>query len=127
MNHKNLDQRYKKTQIYLANGTGKPVYKRRAFPFIDKVLGAQRYWIDKTPEEYFGDNRHEEIRLALKILSFTREQSYTDVRQTYLSLSKGSANDSVPGWHPDCGGHPGAFAILNHAYNIFKEASDESK
>lgn len=125
MNKQNLDKRYKKTQLFLSKGIGEPVYKRRAFPYIDKVLGRQYKWIHKSPEEYFGNERYEEIKLALSILSFSREESFGDVRKRYIRLSQGSYSDNVPGWHPDCGGHPGAFAILNHAYNIFKEASSD--
>lgn len=123
MDHSTLDKRHKKTKLWLAKGIGEPVYKLRAFPLIDKVLGGQHKWIDKSPEEYFGDDRNEEIKLSLKILSFNRGQTFRDVRKRYLQLSQGNSSQGVAGWHPDCGGHPRAFAILNHAYNIFKEAS----
>ena len=120
---KKLDRRYNKTKIYLATGKGEPVYRRRAFPYIDKVLGRQYRWINKSPEQYFGDDVYEEARLAFKILSFTGKESFRTIRKTYLLLSRGSNNEGFDGWHPDCGGHDRAFNILNHAYTIFKEAN----
>ena len=118
-----LDHRYKATRIYLSTGKGEPVYRRRAFPFIDRILGGQHRWIHKTPEQYFSDDEYEEATEACRILSFTGEESFTDVRQTYIQLSRGSKDDLATGWHPDHGGHPRAFDILNRAYTIFKEAN----
>ena len=117
-----LDKRYKRTKEYLENKEGKPVYKRRAFSFIDKVLGPQYKWINKTPEEYF---KYDEAKLACRIFKFKGDESFSIIKSRYQKLSKGDWRENKRGWHPDMGGHPSAFAILNHAYNIFKEAFDE--
>lgn len=117
-----LDKRCKATIDYLATGKGSPVYKRSAFPHIRKVLGPVREWANLSAEEYFSDNEYEEAKQAMRILSFTRESTLRDVKQEYRRLSQGNTKKSIPGWHPDVGGHAGAFAILNHAYNIFKQA-----
>jgi len=117
-----LDKRYNRTKLYLSNKSVKPVYRRRAFPFIDKVLGPQYKWINKTLEEYFGDEQ-QELQLVIKILSFSGRETFQEVRRRYLYLSRGNHSNNNCGWHPDCGGHPDAFAILNHAYNVFKEAN----
>lgn len=119
-----LDKRYKATRIYLDSGKGEPVYKKKAFSHISTVLGPNFKWITKSPEEYFSSDRIAEAKQAMRILSFTGEESFREVRKTYIRLSKGSHTDSKPGWHPDSGGHPRAFDILNHAYKIFKEAQE---
>jgi len=122
---KYLDKRHKATIDYLKTGKGNPVYKRSAFPHIRKVLGPIRNWVNLSAEEYFSEDIYEEARQAMRILSFNRESTYRDVRQTYIKLSQGNSNTNVLGWHPDAGGHNGAFAILNHAYTLFKNAKDK--
>lgn len=116
----NLDRRYKATRIYLETGEGEPVYKQRAFSHINNVL--RRGWYTKSPEEYFSNDQIKEAKEAMRILSFTGEESIREVRKQYIKLSQGSSKDNKPGWHPDTGGHDRAFDILNHAYKIFKEA-----
>lgn len=109
-----LDKRYKVTKQYIESKKGSPIYKRRAFFFIDKVLGPQYKWIDKSPEEYFDSNISIEGLQAIKILNFTGKESLKEIRKNYINKSKE--------WHPDCGGHASAFNILNHAYQIFIKA-----
>lgn len=117
-----LDKRYKKTKEYLQYRIGEPVYKRRAFPFIDKILGPQFKWINKEPEEYFGNDERTRAAKVCKIFSFTGEESFSIIKARYRKLSKGDSKKGTPGFHPDAGGHGSAFAILNYAYNLFKEA-----
>jgi len=119
------DKRYKATIKYLEEGIGKPIYKRSAFPHIKQVLGPIRNWVHLSAEEYFGDDKIEEAREAMRILSFTKESTMQNIKKTYFKLSQGSSKDNISGWHPDTGGHEGAFAILNHAYNIFKIANEK--
>jgi hypothetical protein len=83
MNKDLLDIRYKSTQTYLQTGEGVPVYKKNAFKFINKKLGPQFKWINKSPEEYFGDNQVEEAVKAFKILNFTGKESFKDIKTTY--------------------------------------------
>ena len=117
-----LDKRYKSTTEYLKNGKGEPVFKKGALDHINKVLGPELTWRYKTPEEYYSDDRIKEAKQAMSILSFHRECTLRDVKQSYRRLSQGNSSQGVPGFHPDTGGHPRAFDILNHAYRIFKEA-----
>ena len=110
--------RHNASKVYVATGLGQPVYKKGAYQHICRILGPLHTWIDKTPEEYFTD----ELKQAVHILSFSSTDSFKSVRTRYLKLSRGSYEDNCSGWHPDTGGHDRAFDILNHAYNIFKEA-----
>ena len=129
-----IDLRFKKSQDFINDNIGEPVYKRRAFSYIDKILGPQYKWIDKSPEEYFYEEglsqekqEIQELQRSANILRFTSGTSFQDIKKTYKELSRGfrssdsNNNDIVCAWHPDLGGHPSAFAILNHAYNNFKE------
>lgn len=133
MNDK-IDLRYKQSQDFINKGIGKPVYKRRAFSFINKILGPQSKWINKSPEEYFTDEtlsqeeqEIQELKKAAEILGFTSRTTFKDIKKKYWTMAKGDAEFSLYGnycsnaWHPDLGGHPNAFAILNHAYNLFKQ------
>jgi len=117
-----LDKRYNSTKTYLKTKEGEPVFKKGALDHINKVLGPELNWRYKTPEEYYSNDRIEEAKQAMSILSFHRECSLRDVKQTYRRLSQGDSSQNVPGFHPDTGGHPRAFDIINHAYRIFKEA-----
>ena len=134
MNNK-IDLRYKQSQDFINKGIGKPVYKRRAFSYIDKILGPQYKWIDKSPEEYFyeeGLSQEEqeikELQKSADILGFTSGTTFKDIKKKYKELSKGTWVNhcsgtykyNTGGFHPDQGGHSSAFAILNHAYNVFK-------
>lgn len=119
-----LDKRYKKTQRFLDSGKGEPVYRKRAFTFIDKILGPQYKWINKSPEEYFTDDEYEEARKAINILRFNSTDNLRSVKARYRKLSKGDYQKGEPGFHPDSGGHSSAFAILEHAYRIFERAHD---
>ena len=132
MNNK-IDLRYKQSQDFINKGIGKPVYKRRAFSYIDKILGPQYKWINKSPEEYFykeglsqEEQEIQELQKSADILRFTSGATFEDIKKTYKELSRGCTrtNCNKPsdlcGFHPDLGGHSSAFAILNHAYNIFK-------
>lgn len=112
MNINILDKRYKATKNYINNKEGFPIYKKRAFIFIDKILGPQYKWINKNPEEYFSTNALLEAQQVIKIFNFKGHESLKDIRQVYINMSKS--------WHPDCGGHSNAFDILNHSYLIFK-------
>ena len=117
MNNK-IDLRFKESQDFINKGIGKPVYKRRAFSFINKILGPQYKWINKSPEEYFHTNltglehKKAELKKAAFILNFTADSSFKNIKANYRNLSKQ--------FHPDTGGHNSAFAILNYAYNIFR-------
>jgi len=122
MNEQYLDKRHRVTIDYLESGRGEPIYKRSAYPHIRKVLGPVRNWVHLSAEEYFSEDEYEEARQAMHILSFNRGCTLRDVKQTYRRLSQGNSSKGILGWHPDVGGHCGAFAILNHAYNIFKGA-----
>ena len=138
MNYDNIDFRFKQSQEFIKNKTGTPVYKRRAFSYINKILGPQYKWINKSPEEYFykeglsqEQQEIQELQRAAKILRFTGESSFQDIKKTYKQLSKGIWVDHCSGtndtaFHPDLGGHPDAFAILNHAYNLFKTIYDSN-
>lgn len=109
-----LDKRYKVTKKFISNKEGTPIYKKRAFFFIDKVLGPQYKWINKSPEEYFSNDVYLEALQAIKILNFTGKETLKEVRKKYINMSKQ--------WHPDCGGHSSAFNILNYSYIIFLSA-----
>jgi len=117
-----LDKRYNSTRNYLKTKQGEPVFKKGALEHINTVLGPELNWRFKTPEEYYSEDRLEEAKQAMQILSFTGEESFKIVRKRYLRLSQGSTANNIPGFHPDTGGHPRAFDILNHAYTIFKNA-----
>lgn len=117
-----LDKRYKSTREYLESGRGEPVFKRGALNHINKLLGPELEWRYKTTEQYYGEDRIEEARKAFRIFSFTGDESYSSIKKKYRRLSQGSYSEGVHGFHPDAGGHPRAFDILNHAYKIFKEA-----
>lgn len=117
-----LDKRYKSTREYLESGKGEPVFKHGALNHINKLLGPELEWRYKTTEQYYGKDRIEEARKAFRIFSFTGDESYSSIKKQYRRLSQGSYSEGVPGFHPDTGGHPRAFDILNHAYKIFKEA-----
>lgn len=119
-----LDKRYKQTIDYLTTGKGEPVYKKNAFPFINKILGPQFKWINKSVEEYYSTDQIQEAKQAMRILSFSGEESFQELRKRYTLLSRGKNKENIPGFHPDCGGHSRAFDILNRAYSIFKEADD---
>lgn len=138
----NIDLRFKQSQDFINKGIGKPVYKRRAFSHINKILGPQYKWINKTPEEYFYGEENklsqeekevQELQRAADILQFRGGTTFSNIKQTYKNLSRGFSrnNTSSPitnkcGFHPDCGGHDAAFAILNHAYNIFKTINENT-
>jgi hypothetical protein len=113
LNLSKIDKRYKASQIYLLTKEGEPVYKADAFFFINKILGPQKTWINKSPEEYFKEDIKEEAIQAIKILNFKPTHSLKEIRKSYLSLAKS--------WHPDKGGHDRAFNILNNAYLILKQ------
>jgi hypothetical protein len=117
-----LDKRFKSTQKYLNSGKGEPVFKKGALNHINKILGPELNWRYKSLEEYYGEDRIEEAKKALRIFSFTGNESYSLIKNRYRKLSQGSYSEGIPGFHPDTGGHPKAFDILNHAYKIFKEA-----
>lgn len=123
MNNK-IDLRFKQSQEFINTGKGKPVYKKTAFSFINKHLGPQFKWINKSPEEYFKKDKKdieaekEELRLACKILGYKSSLTFKDIKVNYKNLSKN--------FHPDKGGHNDAFAILNYAYNIFKLIEERS-
>lgn len=112
MNIENLDKRFNKTKHYLSIKKGSPVYKKRGFKNIDKILGPQYKWIDKAPSEYFSLNPTKEALIAINLFNFKEGKSFRDLRDTYINLSKLM--------HPDNGGHSSAFDIINHAYNFFK-------
>jgi len=114
INIKLLDRRFKKTIIYLTTGKGAPIYKKSSFKNISKILGPQSEWINILPEEYFGDDPVVAATKAIKILNFSSNDSLFTIKQKYKTLSKT--------FHPDRDGHPNAFAILNQAYSIFKNA-----
>lgn len=116
-----LDKRYKKTLVYLETGEGSPIYKQRAFPHIRKILGPINKWAYVNPEEFFSEDEYKEAKQAIRIFSFTKSSTFNDVKQRYYTLSKGDRFSKNLGWHPDTGGQANAFAILNHAYNIFKK------
>lgn len=118
-----LDKRYKATRIYLKSKKGEPVFKKDGLSHINKILGPESEWRYKTPEEYYSEDRIEEAVQAMEILSFTGKESLKDIKKIYIQLSKGSIRKNIAGFHPDSGGHPRAFDILNHAYNIFKNAN----
>lgn len=117
MNKDLLDLRSKQTLIYLKEGKGSPIYKKNAFPFINKILGPQYKWLNKSIEEYFTEDRMQEGLIAIKILNFTGKESFSLVRKNYINLSKR--------FHPDMGGHNSAFNILNNAYLVFKRAYEK--
>lgn len=112
-----LDKRYKSTLNYIENNKGTPVFKKKAFNNINKILGPQYKWINKTPEEYFSGDVNKEAIEAIKILKFKPNSSIKDVRNTYIKLSILM--------HPDKGGHDSAFNILNYAYNLLKTIYEE--
>lgn len=120
-----LDKRYKSTQNYLNSGKGEPVFKKGALDHINNILGPELNWRYKSSEEYYGKDRIEEARKAMRIFCFTGEESYNSIKQRYRRLSQGLSSENIPGFHPDTGGHPRAFDILNHAFNIFKQAVNE--
>lgn len=106
------DKRFNKTLNYIITKQGSPVYKKRAFKYIDKVLGPQYKWINKSPQEYFSSDVNTEALQAIKIFNFKEDLSFKDIKDIYLNLSKR--------WHPDKGGHASAFNILNYAFILFK-------
>jgi hypothetical protein len=112
MNIEILDKRFNKTKRYLNTKKGSPVYKKRGFKNIDKILGPQYKWIDKAPLEYFSLDPTKEALIAINLFNFKEEKSFRDLRDTYINLSRLM--------HPDNGGHSSAFDIINHAYNFFK-------
>lgn len=118
-----LDKRYKKTQEYLLNPKtgGPPIYRVRAFPLIDKVLGRQYKWINKTPEEYYGKDKRA-IQTAIQVFRFTPDTPFKKVKLLYKKLAYGNPQNNIPGLHPDRGGHPSAFIILEYGYRLFEEA-----
>jgi hypothetical protein len=117
MNKDILDKRFNLTKNYLANNKGRPIYKRKCFSFINNVLGPQYKWINKSPSEYFNSSLELEAIQAIKILNFKGVETFKEVRNNYIKMSKE--------WHPDCGGHSSAFDILNYAYNLFKTIYEE--
>lgn len=112
-----LDIRYKQTQQFILTKQGAPIYKKGAFPFINKILGPQYKWLNKSIEEYFTDNSIKEARISIKILGFSGKESFIDIKKRYYLLSKQ--------FHPDNGGHNSAFNILNNAYLVFKIAYEK--
>lgn len=115
MNVNNVDRRYKASQLYIKTKHGLPIYKKGAFPFINNILGKEYKWVNKSPKEYFDSFSPTcEALIAIKILNFTGKESFKEIRNRYINLSKK--------FHPDTGGHPDAFNILNYSYMIFKHA-----
>lgn len=112
-----LDLRYKQTIIYLKHNIGIPVYKKKAFSSINKILGPQYKWLNKSVEQYFTDDVIKEAQIAIKILNFTGKESFFMIKKNYLGLCKI--------FHPDKGGHKDAFNILNNAYVVFKKAYEK--
>lgn len=112
-----LDTRYKQTQQFILTNKGVPIYKKDAFSFINKILGPQYKWIDKSIEEYFTTDTIQEALLSIKILGFSGKENFIEIKKKYYMLSKE--------FHPDTGGHSSAFNILNNAYLIFKVAYEK--
>lgn len=117
------DKRYKSTIDYINTGKGQPKFKRLAFPNIRKILGPLDNWIYNSCEEYFSEDVYEEVKQAMSILSFTKDCNFKSIKNNYYKLCRGDNKLGIEGWHPDSGGHKTAFDILNHAYNIFKNAN----
>lgn len=117
MNKEILDLRYKKTLDFINLNIGTPVYKKDAFSKINKILGPQYKWLNKTVEEYFTDDPIQEAKISIKILNFTGKESFFIIKRNYFNLSKIC--------HPDTGGHESAFTILNNAYLVFKKAYEK--
>ena len=122
-----LDKRYNATKQYLKTGKGKPIYRKYAFPHIRKILGPNYKWITKSVEEYYGNERLKELEKAIYILNFQSENTFREIKKKYWMMAKGNSKKNIRGWHPDMDGHEGAFDLLTHAYNIFKEANYNNK
>lgn len=102
-----LDKRYKQTQLYIEKGIGSPVYKKGVFNSINEILGPPQEWLNKSPEDYFGEPKLELLRVVT-IFGIKKGDDFSKVKNTYRKYSKFM--------HPDKKGHDSAFAILNHAY-----------